>query len=81
MFKGLNALVEKTIKKKGRNLIELSRIGKSEGLPRNVEAEIGKYLSGKNGPLVSQTNKLKQNLGIQLAPRVNGGRKTLKNRK
>jgi hypothetical protein len=38
-------------------------------LQPNLSGEIGSYLSGKIGSLASQVNKLKQNMGIQVAPR------------
>jgi hypothetical protein len=57
-------------KRAGRNLISVSRIGKNRGLPHNVEGKIGEYLSGVSGPLTMQQNRLKQDIGISLAPRV-----------
>jgi hypothetical protein len=39
-----------------------------------MEAEIGKFLSGKPGNLASQTKQLKRNAGFT------GGRKTRKNK-
>jgi hypothetical protein len=45
-------------------------------LPLDVLPEIAKYLTGKNGEQNGQEDKLKQNLGKELAPRAGGARRT-----
>jgi hypothetical protein len=65
-------------KQRGRNITALRNVAKN---PNNrtratnvlfhpqLSGEIGSYLSGKTGSVVSQVNKLKQNMGISMAPR------------
>lgn len=60
------------------NLQSVKKVGSAKSLPENVESRIGTFLSGKTGPLVSQENKLNQNMGISLAPRIK--RKTRKSK-
>ena len=61
-----------------KNLQSVKEVGEAKKLPHNVEGRIGTFLSGKTGPLVSQENKLKQNMGISLAPKIK--RKTRKSK-
>jgi len=69
------------IKKKGKELSEVQRLGTNKGLPENVDSVIGSFLTGKTGSTRGQMNKLKQNSGIQGPPRAGGGKKTRKGRK
>ena len=68
-------------KKAGKELSEVQRLGSYKGLPENVDSRIGSFLTGKNGSTRAQMNKLKQNSGIQGAPRAGGSRKTHKRSK
>ena len=63
------------------NLQSVKNIGQAKSLPHNVEDKIGTFLSGKTGPLVSQENKLNQNMGFSLAPRVKRKTRKAKGRK
>lgn len=70
------------VKQKGREVLSLLRVGRNRGLPHNMEAVIGQYITGKTGTIAAQLNGVKQNAGISLAPRLAGGkRKTRKFRK
>jgi hypothetical protein len=69
------------IKQKGREILSLLRVGKNRGLPHNMEAAIGHYITGKPGNIEAQLKGVKQNANA-LAPRLAGGkRKTRKFRK
>jgi len=63
------------------NLQSVKKVGEARGLPHNVEGRIGTFLSGKTGPLISQENKLNQNMGISLAPRIKRKTRKAKGRK
>ena len=60
------------------NLQSVKQVGEARGLPNNIEGRIGTFLSGKTGALVTQKNKLNQNMGISGPPRVK--RKTRKSK-
>ena len=60
------------------NLQSVKMLGSNKKLPHNIEDKIGTFLSGKTGALITQENKLNQNMGIPLAPRVK--RKTRKSK-
>jgi hypothetical protein len=49
----------------GRNLAKVVRIGKAKQLPHDLEAEIGSYLTGIEGPTEHQANVLKGRVGYQ----------------
>jgi hypothetical protein len=66
-------------KQRGRELTSVLRVGKNRGLPFNMECLIGTYITGKPGTVKAQSNRLQQNAGIHIAPRLAGGkRKTRK---
>jgi len=68
-------------KQKGRELSEISRVSIKKGLSENIDSKIGSFLTGKTGSTRAQMNKLKQNMGIQGAPRAGGTRKRSKHPK
>ena len=53
-----------------RNLTGVLRVGKNRDLPENIEDRIASFLSGKPGKIAGQANKLKQNVGYNMAPRA-----------
>ena len=63
------------------NLQSVKKVGSAKSLPENVEGRIGTFLSGKTGALITQENKLNQNMGISLAPRIKRKTRKLKGRK
>ena len=66
--------LEKLVKNQTiREVLSISNLGRSRALPEDVEGVIGEYVSGKQGPIPSQINQLKQNRGISLAPRIRKG--------
>jgi hypothetical protein len=76
-----NRLDSFKVKKAGKELSEVQRLGANKGLPENVDSVIGSFLTGKNGSTKAQMNKLKQNSGIQGPRRAGGSRKTRKRSK
>jgi hypothetical protein len=60
---------------RGRDLTAVKRLGTSKNLPEDVESVIGSFTTNKKGSTNAQMDKLKQDSGISLAPRV-GRRKT-----
>ena len=80
-LKQLKRVLDKfTSKKAGKELSEVQRLGTHRGLPENVDSRIGSFLTGKNGSTKAQMNKLKQDSGMQLAPRAGGTRRRRKHR-
>jgi hypothetical protein len=77
-----NVLKEKyeaNIRSRGRNLMGVkTALMHHKDLNPDVLAHIASFSTGKNGTLATQANRLKQNLGEQLAPRVGGRRATRK---
>lgn len=65
-------------KQRGKELSGVLQLGINKGLPENVDSKIGAFLTGKNGSTKAQMNKLKQNMGIQGAPRAGGTRRRSK---
>ena len=70
---------EENIRSRGRNLMGVkTALMQHKNLNPDVLAHIASFSTGKEGTLATQANRLKQNLGEQLAPRVGGRRSTRK---
>ena len=69
---------EKNIRSRGRNLMGVETALMQTELNPDVLAHIASFSTGTNGTLATQSNTLQQNLGVQLAPRIRGGRSTRK---
>ena len=69
---------EEHIRSRGRNLMGVKTALMQTELNPDVLAHIASFSTGKEGTLATQSNELKQNLGVQLAPRIRGRRSTRK---
>lgn len=69
---------EENIRSRGRNLMGVKTALMQTELNPDVLAHIASFSTGKEGTLATQSNELKQNLGVQLAPRIRGRRSTRK---
>jgi len=63
------------IKQTGREISAVENIGRSRGLSHNVEGRLAEFVSGEKGHTVTQKNRLRQKLGVHLAPRARNTRK------
>jgi hypothetical protein len=79
LLQNIERIYKEQVRKAGRNLSSLQRVGKNRNLPHNIEAVTAGFLTGINKTSIKgQQNKLQQQLGISLAPRA---RKTRKHRR
>ena len=70
---------EENVRSRGRNLMGVkTALMQHTELNPDVLAHIASFSTGKEGTLATQSNELKQNLGVQLAPRIRGRRSTRK---
>jgi hypothetical protein len=70
---------ETMIRSRGRNLMGVNTaLQQHKELNPDVLAHIASFSTGREGTLATQANRLKQNLGEQLAPRIRGRRSTRK---
>ena len=57
---------------RGRDLTSVKRVGLAKKLPNELEALMGRFLSGKKGTIDGQMDQLRQDTGEQLASRPSG---------